>query len=85
MEHDEWGVGSKLTEWLSGSISVVWNCFEALKRFESFGSSYSGTKMTFLSYSLLCAIRVQLKEDGETGQTSFNFDFYGCQSAQTKI
>lgn len=45
----------------------------------------SRTRMTFLSYSILCAIRIQLKEDGETGQTSFNLDLYGCQLAQTKI
>lgn len=51
---------------------------------EGFGSSYSGTRMTFLSYSILCAIRIQLKL-GITGQTSFNLDFYGCQLALTKI
>lgn len=52
---------------------------------EGFGSSYTGTRTTFLSYSTLCRIRIQLEVDGETGQTSFNLDFYGCQLAQTKI
>lgn len=52
---------------------------------ESFGSSYSGKTMSFLSYSILFVIRVQLIQDGETGQTSFNLDFYACQLAQTKL
>lgn len=31
--------------------------------------------MTFLSFCLLCVLRMQLKENVETQQTSFNFNF----------
>lgn len=31
--------------------------------------------MTFLSLCLLCVIRMQLRENVETQQTSFNFNF----------
>lgn len=68
----------KFTKWQLVLISVVWGL-------GLFGSSYSRKRVTVLAYSILCAFRTQLKEDGETGQTSFNLDFYGCQLGQTKI